>query len=95
MAVKFVVNFCSVCGLILFSSSSGTDLNSELVRGWADRIGTEASKFTEDLTGAKDLKQAYGNLTFSTEDVDWSEVLDRMKTKMEAFFRSKTSSLKV
>ena len=27
------------------------------VRRWADRIGKEASEFTEDLTGAKDLKQ--------------------------------------
>ncbi|KAJ7370231.1 Voltage-dependent calcium channel subunit alpha-2/delta-4 [Desmophyllum pertusum] len=84
------------CGLILLSSSrvSGIDLTSAMVRQWADRIGKEASEFTENLTGAKYLKQAYENLTFTTEDVIWSEVLNRMRTEMEAFFSNKTSSLK-
>ena len=39
--------------------------------------------------------QIYENLTFLPADVDGREVLIRMKTEMEAFFSSKTSSLKV
>lgn len=39
--------------------------------------------------------QAYENLTFTTEEVLWSEVLDKMRTEMQVFFSSKTSSLKV
>lgn len=39
--------------------------------------------------------QIYENLTFLPADVDEREVLIRMKTEMEDFFGSKTSSLKV
>ncbi|XP_078371550.1 voltage-dependent calcium channel subunit alpha-2/delta-1-like isoform X2 [Oculina patagonica] len=96
MAVKFLVSFCSVCGFILLASSrvSGIDLTSDMVRQWAQRIGEETSEYMEDVTGSKDLKQAYENLTFTTEEVLWSEVLDKMRTEMQVFFSSKTSSLK-
>lgn len=39
--------------------------------------------------------QIYENLTFLLADVDGREVLIRMKTEIEDFFSSKTSSLKV
>lgn len=96
MAVKIFAYFCSICGLLLFTSSriSGKELTSAMVRQWANRIGAGASDFIDNLTGAKYLTQAYENLTFSTADVDGNEVLNRMKTAMKDFFTSKTSSLK-
>lgn len=39
--------------------------------------------------------QIYENLTFLLADVDGREVLIRMKTEIQDFFSSKTSSLKV
>lgn len=96
MAEKSLVYFCSFCGLILFSSCrvSATELTSDMVRRWAKRIGSEAAEFTENVTGAKYLKQAYENLTLTPEEVH-DEVLNKMREEMKVFFSSKTSSLKV
>ncbi|XP_068702890.1 voltage-dependent calcium channel subunit alpha-2/delta-1-like isoform X2 [Montipora foliosa] len=98
MAVKFVVNFCAVCGLILLSSSSisGVELTSEMVKQWAKRIGISGSNYIDRITGANDAKQAYENASFSTDlkDLDWREVLKQMKKDMEIFFSRKTRSLK-
>ncbi|CAH3179392.1 unnamed protein product [Porites evermanni] len=96
MAVKIFVSFCSICGLLLFFSIRITGGNPKIVmvRDWAHRIGDGASNFTDELTGAKYLQQIYENLTFLPADVNGREVLIRMKTEMENFFSSKTSSLK-
>ncbi|KAK2563241.1 Voltage-dependent calcium channel subunit alpha-2/delta-2 [Acropora cervicornis] len=96
MAVQLGLNFCSVCSLVLLSSStvSGVDLTSASVQQWAERIGTNGSTFIDQKTGANVLKQAYENASFSTKDLDWRNVLNKMKTDMEIFFGKKAQALR-
>ncbi|XP_067041967.1 voltage-dependent calcium channel subunit alpha-2/delta-2-like [Acropora muricata] len=96
MAVQLGLNFCSVCSLVLLSSStvSGVDLTSASVQQWAERIGTNGATFIDQKTGANVLKQAYENASFSTKDLDWRNVLNKMKTDMEIFFGKKAQALR-
>ncbi|CAH3045967.1 unnamed protein product [Pocillopora meandrina] len=97
MAEKFLVLFCSVYGLILLFSVtvSGLKPTKDMVREWANRLGTNGSSFMDGNAGVKSLTQAYENFTYATtEKINGNDVLKKMKKEMEVFFRNKSSSLK-
>lgn len=97
MAEKFLVLFCSVYGLMLLFSVtvSGLKPTKDMVREWANRLGTNGSSFMDGNAGVKSLTQAYENFTYATtEKIKGDDVLKKMKKEMEVFFRNKSSSLK-
>ncbi|XP_027057965.1 voltage-dependent calcium channel subunit alpha-2/delta-3-like [Pocillopora damicornis] len=97
MAEKFLVLFCSVYGLMLLFSVtvSGLKPTKDMVREWANRLGTNGSSFMDGNAGVKSLTQAYENFTYATtERINGVDVLKKMKKEMEVFFRNKSSSLK-
>lgn len=97
MAEKFLVLFCSVYGLMLLFSAtvSGLKPTKDMVREWANRLGTNGSSFMDGNAGVKSLTQAYENFTYATtEKINGDDVLRKMKKEMEVFFRNKSSSLK-